>query len=676
MLREAWRIAKALESSGIETVPRSADVASPGKTGGPVVRVLLGADSTVEIVPVADTEFTSLWSFRKANFNYWPVVRPAGPLCINVEVAASWRNAFAQAKAEKNKIIREQTIDAIYAESVGGAAIAFGALHAEEAKARRSHLNKFSPDNKMPRDIRILRWRIRRFIRAGLEFRAVSETLYEPLFSLLYGRNDNGKVKGHGQVAFDLKERSVYTHQTRQAIETVLSNRGGLLGPSVKCALSGKLGTLHRGKFPNPSLPIVATSGIAMFSMFSEAETNFRYGRSDDEIVSLAGETVQAAHNAIAFATELDKRGMTWGAFPNGKTKDRKEMADLLIAYAHDVELPVAIGFGGDDDPNGAYEDAIEPVLAALEGQARLTPRASILLVLLRQISNAQVQSVYCRTPLASDVLRAGRRWLDAQRRRPRLLCTAVPGRTISPSQVVRLLGKLWADNPPRATKLNGPSSGAALDFMLADGSERKQYAEYLLQMLVQRAGHIIAYIASEHRRGAHIQELKPGDKAPGASGTIQGLRAEADRMCSLLALILDAKERTLEDTTRSPAYLLGLLLGLVDTLHWAYCTKVRNDVPPSLGGSQLLGIASDDPRRALGDLLERIRPWYDWADTAIPKDDDRIVLRAKKALSRLSGVAPHLAGRLPERLDDLGKAELLLGFISRDDVADQYREA
>ena len=128
-----------------------------------------------------------------------------------------------------------------------------------------------------------------------------------------------------------------------------------------------------------------------------------------------------------------------------------------------------------------------------------------------------------------------------------------------------------------------------------------------------------------------------------------------------------------MDETMRSPAYLLGLMLGLVDTLHWAYCSEVRNSMPPSLGGSQLLGIASDDPTRALGELLERIRPWHDWADTARPGDNDKTILRAKKALVRLSSVAPLLAGRLPGRLDDTGKAELLLGFLSRDAAADAY---
>ena len=426
------------------------------------------------------------------------------------------------------------------------------------------------------------------------------------------------------------------------------------------------MGTRHKGKFPNPKLDVVATSGIPMYSMFQDIPANFRYGLADDDIVSLNRETVDAAHNALAYVTEERHRGLYWRAFPNGKIKDRKEQRDLLIAYALGIEVARIYDSDDDDEPGGpSYEEAIRPILEAFEGESRFKSRAKVLLILLRQISNAQVQAVYCRTPLAAEVLKAGNRWCAAQRARPDLVCSSNACNIISPGHVIRLLSKQWAGSPAKPCRLNGPSSGDALDFMLSVGVDRASRASEFLRLLLQRSGSLLVQVGLESR-------LQP-DKARSTNDEVRGPRADANRLCSLLALILDAKDRTMDETMRSPAYLLGLMLGLVDTLHWAYCSEVRNSMPPSLGGSQLLGIASDDPTRALGELLERIRPWHDWADTARPGDNDKTILRAKKALVRLSSVAPLLAGRLPGRLDDTGKAELLLGFLSRDAAADAY---
>ena len=152
---------------------------------------------------------------------------------------------------------------------------------------------------------------------------------------------------------------------------------------------------------------------------------------------------------------------------------------------------------------------------------------------------------------------------------------------------------------------------------------------------------------------------------------------SETDRTAYLVTLLLEAQGRTMEQATHSPPYQLGLMLGLVDTLHWGYCKAVRGDVPSSLGGSQLIGIASDDPPRALSELLERIRPWHAWAETAEPNYNEeaknKAFYRARKAVGRMSRIAPELAGHLPATLDEIGKAELLLGYLSHDSNADTY---
>jgi hypothetical protein len=502
--------------------------------------------------------------------------------------------------------------------------------------------------------------------------------LHEALVALFFGKKDaNGRLRPTGQIAFDMLEATIYTAAIRNNMESALAMKtesgiGEGAGEITTCSLAGTKQRRHMGKFPNPMIPVVATAGIAMFSMFSDAQTNTRYGRSGDGIVVIGEATVQAAQDGIKYVTSDEMHRKSWVAFPNGKSKKGRELADLLIAYAKGIDTDFAGLFVDPPEPEQSFEDTVRPVFEALEGVAKLRPKAEVILVLLRQISNAQVQSVYCRTPLVSAVFEAGKRWVDAQRGRPMLVTDrrgpARPRRFISQASAVHILGQTWNGKPPKSIRLNGPSGGDLLDFFLATGPERSRTADALLPVALQRLTSLLVF-SSEERRKKAFDRIENTDPP---------LILEADRAAFFLALLLDAKDRNMEITTRSPAYLVGLLLALVDTLHLAYCKVVRRDVPPTLGGAQLLGIAADNPQRALCDLLERIRPWQAWAETAEPKGDESdvlVVLRAKKTLVRLASVSPLLVGKLPQSLEDLQKAELLLGFLSRDAQADQFSD-
>jgi hypothetical protein len=92
------------------------------------------------------------------------------------------------------------------------------------------------------------------------------DELGESLFAILFGRVVQGQIKGAGQVAFDLLEDSVYDPRYRLDVERRLArSNDGLAEPStlISCAYAGTMQTRHVGKFPNVSVPVVASSGIA-----------------------------------------------------------------------------------------------------------------------------------------------------------------------------------------------------------------------------------------------------------------------------------------------------------------------------------------------------------------------------------------------------------------------------
>ncbi|QYK56553.1 MAG: hypothetical protein KF733_03515 [Fimbriimonadaceae bacterium] len=653
MLVECWRVARALEQAGIVPEPKSANVARPGKAGGPVVRALIDGQLKVRLVAVPLGELEALWCLRKGNFHFWPVVRPDKPLKTEDDCKEFHRKLKElRTKADKDKVKRA---------GLEASPPDYSKLLDVAKKALEEHLEKLELKS-CPDRIKQLATRLRE-VSAEATSQAFSESkdLDEVLLALWYGKQDGDKTKAFGQVAFDLEGETVYARELRQELEGALAVQRGT-GPQVTCSIANRQGSKHDGKLPNPALPIVAPSGIAVFSMFSKAPTNTRYGLTDDAVICVTTETVKKCLDAIPYVTDASRKGQTWTALRNGKKSEKGEASDLLIVFASGIDAQVADGFGGGDAETD-YKDVLQPVLTALEGKAQLTPNAEIEIVVIRQISNAQLQAVYGRTPKVSEVLGAGRRWQTGQWSFSDLLLQGP--NLASPNSVVTSLSRQWRHEPPAFELVNGPSGGDVIDFMLAKGPDRAARAALFLDILLHRSTKLLTSEGSRLRRAkgeSQNEQLGPAERS-------------AKEACLTLTLILDAMDRTMEQTQHSPPYLLGLLLGVVDTLHLAYCRAVRASVPPSLGGSQLLGIAADDPTRALADLLERIRPWSDWAATKEPSgESENDILMAKKALSRLAVLSTNLSGQLCHSpLDQIGKAELLLGYLSKDCVADQY---
>jgi len=123
----------------------------------------------------------------------------------------------------------------------------------------------------------------------------------------------------------------------------------------------------------------------------------------------------------------------------------------------------------------------------------------------------------------------------------------------------------------------------------------------------------------------------------------------------------------------KEPIYQVGRLLALADSLHFQYCKWVRTSeekrrankvaAPSELLGNALFNAALDNPVVALARLAERIRPYKGWADTYSGEDAGlvhwfvRQMAECEKQIDDLSG--------LPKRMEDMHKAQLLLGYLA-----------
>ncbi len=110
--------------------------------------------------------------------------------------------------------------------------------------------------------------------------------------------------------------------------------------------------------------------------------------------------------------------------------------------------------------------------------------------------------------------------------------------------------------------------------------------------------------------------------------------------------------------------YLIGNLLKISDDLHALYCKEVRsNNLPPQLLGNALMAAALDSPEQALAQLALRITPYLGWAKT----NKTESVGLSRHFLKTFSEIGEKLEGLdLPQRLNDTGRAQLLLGYLAK----------
>jgi hypothetical protein len=128
-------------------------------------------------------------------------------------------------------------------------------------------------------------------------------------------------------------------------------------------------------------------------------------------------------------------------------------------------------------------------------------------------------------------------------------------------------------------------------------------------------------------------------------------------------------------------AFQLGQLLAVADAVHVGYCAdRRRGDVPPVLLGNSVLTIARSNPIRALAILGQRWKPYGAWAKQSSireqaeilrmstdPKEEARgwAIIRAQSQALRAAELTRELHDHLPTTVDDVFRAELLLGYIA-----------
>lgn len=416
--------------------------------------------------------------------------------------------------------------------------------------------------------------------------------------------------------------------------------------------------------FPDVNVP--GLGRVSLRAMTGDAPCQYRYGLAGSDSFLVGGESRDRAKSALETLTRADRKGKTWQFRGGGLylfyAESEIDLGDAAIADL--CSLPD----DDDDEQAGAtatFEARAERIAAALDGKHREmdTP---VHVVVLRKPDGHRTKLVAHHTFAMRRLLDAAKEWVFGARTCPPVsfarwgdgkgVRNDIKQEPPYPYQVARWLNTFWVCSGDRMGRLDLFSGGDALTLLLAtDGTERDMARRALHCAISGWSGFLVAAGAQAHRSVV----LKAGDKRSAALAALPTI-------LSLLTFKLDP-DTTREGTMSSPAFLVGRLLALTDSLHLQYCAAVRNGgTPAQLLGNALMATALDSPTSALALYGQRIAPYHAWARTCKAHGNGPELL-AKHFLSQIVDVCTEINEQdIPQRTTDADKARIILGYLSK----------
>ena len=476
--------------------------------------------------------------------------------------------------------------------------------------------------------------------------------LLETVEVLLAGRYDRDKgefKEAKVPVLFDVADYACFDCRVAdprmgEYYSRRLSAPYGEEGEAGRCSLTGRDMPLETDKLPSPKLPVLGPT--VLMSMNPDTPCQRRYGRIGTEVFRVGKKTAAELNSALVQVTAPEREFKNWERVP-GPLKGK---SNLLLAYLEGAPLgdeEWASLFAEPEEAEENYGEICGRIAAALRGRESHGSER-IRLFVLNKISPGQVQVELSRTFTAEQVLAGGREWEIAARNRPEPVFRAEP-EVPFPSQVVRCTQAAWIRGGKEATEAPGCKLGEVYDLLIADMEGAEGSARALLRLVLRRTVRLLGALGHAYHLGGE-QIWKRFGKGAGERASVA---------VSVLAIALRKLGMRKEAYMKGAAYELGRFLSLVDILHRQYCLEVRKDVPRQLLGNAMLPRTMTNPKKALGQMWNRIRIYQGWAQ----RDGTRL---ARWTLGEMGLRTPGLAEGLAERMDDAGKAQLLLGYLAR----------
>jgi len=478
----------------------------------------------------------------------------------------------------------------------------------------------------------------------------------------------SGKAPKNFQVILELSDRDCFefpaNHQEIQkwmniqfVSSTTIDDMTDL--DAFGCNASGK-----GKKYPPVRLPVLGN--VILRAMNPESPCQNRYGMIDHHSFPTGEAARKTMKSALEWLGKEERKGKTWCDLSR-----RLERPMLLFAYPSKMpdNLPDLAGMIGETEDEDAetqqekFSAIAEKVTLALRGRTNETVDAEVRVFVLAKIDKARTKVLASNRYSAEHVIRSAQLWQEGNRNVPKIKVRSF-GKNKGdkpvwtellipfPAEAIWCLNTVWTRQGTHAEGAHGFSINDALCLLLGAGFELQQVAVRALGSALRNSSSLFLAIGQANAQGLVLNVDRKYAK-------------QLKLLPSLFGLLLYKLGHNKGGIMTTPAFLIGKLLNLADSLHLEYCKGARKgSVPQQLVGNALMATALETPEKALSMLSQRVLPYQAWARTLTGGDEVRL---AKFFLKHIGEVTAQLKDiPLPQRSIDTDKAQMLLGYLAR----------
>ncbi len=688
MLNELYVIYKGLEAAGESPVIKHNDIQSPGM--GATFRVMLDEHGQVTSAKLMTKEqIKDSWSLGNGNKNQFPAVKVVYPLLAEGHADyLTWKKEFRKpGEAEYRELIeclsQQHSIDL--------SRIDCWPSYRKQVLVRKEQLadiddceavyQLFDRYSQAETGVEILEQVASLLIESALQGADVYSLKH--ICTLLFGDD----VTSKGEIKDGKRVTLMLDCFPQPDIDTYASSRYRIAGLSralfsaesktkkktrnAECALTGDIEQVVYDIFPKEKLNVVGSTTLFAKNATTSGPTVKRYDTSGGASFYVSDKLSQKLAASIAFINLPKFKDQTWSKLPSTLGAS----PSLLLAYCkEDWELPLTplitgITAKSEVDDLEDYLDASESVLASFKGKnLSLDTVVDFAEIIVLDKGNRKIN--FSTTAKVRDLILAAEQWKQACLNSPGFQLFALLHKNekkmcspwaISPQQVMYLSRQKYIRDGSASLSL--PSISFADVMKLFLGKNNQALAKRCLQRIAEQYQPLLNYCA--------LSRLQWVLKTKAHVKTNPKNNAQALSAVTLMTVLLFKIGRTKEIYMNDFAFQLGQLCSAMDELHIGYCKSERKgDIPNSLLGNQVYGMALQNPIKAMAVLASRRKPYDSWVKRMMAKNirsDDKVITAAIFAQIWMSKQAKTLSEFLSGPIDksDTYKAELMLGYLA-----------
>jgi hypothetical protein len=716
MLNELLIIERGAYQAGIPTIQRHPDVKDTRRI--PTLLVQLDQNGHVAcVLPVPKQ--VKPWTLRSGQHNSFPFVQPKVPLWtipIDTKSEALRKSALSKKNVERRKAFLELAENASFNQDVfknwpGAGFIShlkerrqqLAGLEGTESDVVPASIDCFliacSPENGASQ----LMAEVAKRLVEEIE-RSPQDECLEVASALLLGSFDikNGGWQAGAALIFEAsgKNLSILDHKLIPTVSDALSfSSSGEGCNSDICGLTGNEERLVTGNFPQPNLPILGQTYV--FSKNRDIPAFDRYARFSGEAMPVGNDVAMRLAASIAALTSVERKNKTWRDIPGEAPKQ----TDLLVAFVEAVPgvqmAEVMVEDYSEEeqedlpDSHGSvavFEQRTERMIRLVKAEVgENITKTNVQIAVFRKVDLGNRKVVHSATLAVAGFYEAGKNWVRGERNVPGWLTLPILAKGeskpkamhpphIAPLGLIGFSRSVYIRGGIERQDASGIPAAEALSLFLDPSEQVRSRVKRMLRLVLTRRAALLSGVG-------HLQHM-PGSWDRRFEIMKRFDCRETLRTVTLLGILLDRLGRVKEQYMKEAAFKLGQLLAAADVVHAGYCADVRGgDIPSSLLGNQVFGMAQIAPTKALATLCRRWKPYGGWAKKAArepyridamiaskEKDERKRktdqqrgwdIKRALRHAREMGPLADELASTLADTADDAFRAELLLGYMA-----------